>query len=211
MQDSPPKPTPRRQEERVRATRAKLIGAAIEALDRHGYGATSISVVQTGAGVSRGALMHHFATRNALMLATAQHLLQAAIRPTRAAGRHAAQGDLRGLMRYYWRRVVNTREGRAFVEILIASRTDPDLQEALGPLLAEWDAEIAAAARARFAHPSGDPEAAALLWSIARAFLRGLIVHRRFVDDPAHMERMIDQFADLMAGQLAIIPQPEEA
>lgn len=193
--------THRTQADRVRETRTKLIKATVAALDAHGFAATSMSVVQAGAGVSRGALMHHFGSRNELMVATAQHLLDAALRPTRRARQ---SGDLSGLITYYWTRIVNTREGRAFVEILIACRTDPDLQNALGSLFSDWEDEISRAARDTFdAHPPEDVE---LLWSITRAFLRGLIVHAQFTDDPAHLDKMIQRFSALLSETLTLKP-----
>lgn len=191
----------RTQAERVRETRTKLIKATVAALDAHGFAATSMSVVQAGAGVSRGALMHHFGSRNELMVATAEHLLDAALRPTRGA---RDRGDLTALTQYYWRRIVNTREGRAFVEILIACRTDPDLQNALGSLFSDWENEISRAAVETFDGESD--EDIVVLWSIARAFLRGLIVHAQFAEDPAHLEKMILRFSELLSQTLTVKP-----
>lgn len=198
------KPAARTQADRARAMRVRLIEATVKALDAHGFAATSISVVQQGAGVSRGALMHHFSTRNDLIVATAEHLLAAALRPMQ--GTRVPQGDVGTLIRHYWARIVDTREGRAFVEILLACRTDPELQAALGPMFKDWDAEITRAAERLFIAQSGDPEDVALLWSIARTFARGLVIHGQFTDDPAHIDRLISRFSDLMSGALALKP-----
>lgn len=199
-------PTPRSQAERVRVTRGKLIRATIAALDERGFSATSISVVQARAGVSRGALMHHFSTRNALMAATAEHLLQAAIRPTRQRSDDHGS-SIQELIEFYWQRVVNTAEGRAFIEILLACRTDPELNDTLEQLFSTWDAQISAAAQTRFISLGSDAEDAALLWSIGRAFLRGMIVHAQFTKDPDHINRMISRFGAMLSAQLSLRPQ----
>lgn len=191
----------RTQAERVRAMRTRLIDATVVSLDSHGFAATSISVVQQEAGVSRGALMHHFGSRNDLMVATAQHLLDAALRPRREARRW---DDVGALIRYYWQRIVNTREGRAFIEILIACRTDPDLQNALGSTFQDWEQEISDASAEMFVAANTSPNDVAILWSIARAFLRGLIVHGQFIDDPDHLDHMINRFSDLLSGALTL-------
>lgn len=206
MPDAPS--PPRSQAERVRITRGKLIHATIVTLDERGFAATSISAVQARAGVSRGALMHHFATRNALMAGTAEHLLQAALRPTqsRQPRRGRAEPDIAALVSFYWARVVDTAEGRAFIEILLACRTDPDLHAALTDLFTKWDAQIARAASTNFTAASGDPEDAALLWSISRAFLRGMIVHAQFIDDADHINRMITRFGAMLAAQMTMRP-----
>jgi AcrR family transcriptional regulator len=51
------------------ATRARLIAIARELFATHGYGPTSIETIQERAGVSRGALYHHFADKRDLFLA----------------------------------------------------------------------------------------------------------------------------------------------
>lgn len=57
----------RTQEERRAATRFLLLDATIHCLGRDGYAATSISSITKQAGVSRGALLHHFPTKNELV------------------------------------------------------------------------------------------------------------------------------------------------
>ena len=57
-------PRPRRtQAERSAETRQRLIAAAIDALCRLGYAATSTVLVADNAGVSRGAMLHQFRPR----------------------------------------------------------------------------------------------------------------------------------------------------
>ncbi|MGC9544677.1 helix-turn-helix domain-containing protein, partial [Streptomyces sp. UG1] len=51
----------RRDEQRV-ATRAQIVDAAVESLIEVGVAATTTLEVQRRAGVSRGALLHHFPT-----------------------------------------------------------------------------------------------------------------------------------------------------
>src|SRR6202046_1675439 len=52
-----------------RATRGQLIEVATSLFADHGYEGTSIEAVLTAAGVSRGALYHHFAGKEALFTA----------------------------------------------------------------------------------------------------------------------------------------------
>jgi AcrR family transcriptional regulator len=52
--------------ERGRATRDRLIAAARELFGARGYDGTSIEAVLESAGVARGALYHHFPTKEAL-------------------------------------------------------------------------------------------------------------------------------------------------
>lgn len=206
MQSLATKPTRRSQEERVRETRRALIDAVVESLDRHGFAATTISTVQEIAGVSRGALMHHYASKQDMIVAVARTLLDQAIRPARRVGsrRAMASGNLVDLLLFYWRQVMNTREGRAFIEILVACRTDADLNAVLRDHFAAWDADIARTAQENFTTVSGSAEDAAELWAITRAFLRGLVIHARFTRDPAQLEEMVRRFGMMLSAEMSI-------
>src|SRR3954447_597243 len=62
------------QQDRSRATRARLLEAAIGCLADQGYQASTVAVVGEHAGVSRGAAQHHFPTREALFTAALEHV-----------------------------------------------------------------------------------------------------------------------------------------
>jgi AcrR family transcriptional regulator len=80
------------------ATRAALIEVATELFATNGYDATAIPAVLGAAGVSRGALYHHFESKEALFEAVLESVeAQAMVKVTRAAG--AATDPLDGLRR----------------------------------------------------------------------------------------------------------------
>jgi AcrR family transcriptional regulator len=72
------------QQERSRATRQRLLEAALESLAEVGYAATTVSVVATRAGVSRGAAQHHFPTRADLFAAAVEHMTEVRLAEIRA-------------------------------------------------------------------------------------------------------------------------------
>ena len=68
---------PRRtNQERSATTRAAVLDATIEQLAECGYGRTTTVEVAGRAGVSRGALVHHFSTRADLVLAALEYLCE---------------------------------------------------------------------------------------------------------------------------------------
>ncbi len=69
-------PTREPQQDRSRATRARLLEAAIACLAELGWTASTVAVVAERAGVSRGAAQHHFPTREALFTAALEHVSQ---------------------------------------------------------------------------------------------------------------------------------------
>jgi AcrR family transcriptional regulator len=66
----------RTQAERTQTTVAALLGAARELFARDGYAATSLDEVVTHAGLTKGALYHHFAGKQALFRAVYERELQ---------------------------------------------------------------------------------------------------------------------------------------
>lgn len=187
--------------DRAETMKRRLCAAVVACIDKSGYADTSINAVQDSAGVSRGALTHHFPSKQALMAETALRLL------ANASTMNGRADATRDLLMHSWTRIANTPEGRAFVEILIACRTDAPLRAALASDLAKWDEDRAASAIALYKGSAAEPDDAALLWSICRAFIRGMIAHERFMSDPAYLERMMRRFADIMSDHLT----PKEA
>ncbi|NED60867.1 TetR/AcrR family transcriptional regulator, partial [Streptomyces sp. SID10244] len=68
-------PATRTQAQRTAATQAKVLDATVDALVELGYAGTTTQEVNRRAGVSRGALLHHFPTREALVVAAVSHLV----------------------------------------------------------------------------------------------------------------------------------------
>ena len=64
------------QEERTRVMRARLLEATVELLVERGFSGTSTTLVSERAGVSRGAQLHHFPTKNDLVVAAVEHLTE---------------------------------------------------------------------------------------------------------------------------------------
>ncbi|NOL41916.1 TetR/AcrR family transcriptional regulator [Kribbella sandramycini] len=76
------------QQDRSRATRQRLLEAAVESLAEVGYAATTVAVVAARAGVSRGAAQHHFPTRADLFAAAVEYMTEVRLAEIRAqAGR----------------------------------------------------------------------------------------------------------------------------
>jgi AcrR family transcriptional regulator len=64
------------QQDRSRATRKRLLEAAIECLAELGWTGTTVLVVAERAGVSRGAAQHHFPTREDLVMAAVEYVAE---------------------------------------------------------------------------------------------------------------------------------------
>lgn len=124
------------QQERSRATQARLLEATVECLVERGWSGTTTTVVAERAGVSRGAQLHHYPTKATLVMAALAHLTE-----RRAAELRAEALALPADPKQRLDRVVDTLAaaftGPLFVaalELWVAARTDPELRAALMPL-----------------------------------------------------------------------------
>lgn len=72
----------RTQVQRRADSRALILDAAVSCLVEDGYRDTTTVIIQARAGVSRGRLLHHFPSRDALLIAAAQHLVTERIAET---------------------------------------------------------------------------------------------------------------------------------
>ncbi len=119
----------RPQEDRRKTMRKRLITATIESLALEGYSATTLRTIVLRAGVSRGALGHHYSTKNEIILDAANDLLTRAYRRLGDVLLGIADEDdrLRALVITLWDEIFSQPAGSAFVELVVASRHEPTL------------------------------------------------------------------------------------
>ncbi len=67
-------PTRKSQASRRASSQALILDAAVDALVELGYSSTTTVAIQERAGVTRGRLLHHFPSRDAVLVAAAHHL-----------------------------------------------------------------------------------------------------------------------------------------
>jgi AcrR family transcriptional regulator len=132
------------QQERSRATQQRLLDATVECLVERGWSGATTTVIAERAGVSRGAQLHHYPTRAALVMAAVEHLAE-----RRAAELRVEAATLGGGPDRRVDRVVDLLAaaftGPLFVaalELWVAARTDPELRGALVPLEARVGREM---------------------------------------------------------------------
>ncbi|MDM7487214.1 TetR/AcrR family transcriptional regulator [Rhodococcus sp. CSLK01-03] len=120
--------TGRTQAERTAVTRAKLLDAAVDSLVELGYARTTTQVIAKRAGVSRGAQLHHFPTKESLVVAAVEHLVDKRLTEILEASPDLERG-LDVLTDAFCGPLFH-----AALELWVAARTDPALHEAVIPL-----------------------------------------------------------------------------
>ncbi|MET8430321.1 TetR family transcriptional regulator [Nocardia sp. CA-151230] len=120
---------PNKHQEKSLRTRALLLDAAIESLAEVGYASASIADITARAGVTRGAQLHHFHTRQELFAQTIEHLTQrqgeALQRRERTLSRAASAGEV--LVELVTAPFAG-KLGKAAVELYVGIANDKDLR-----------------------------------------------------------------------------------
>ncbi|WP_433055589.1 TetR/AcrR family transcriptional regulator [Dactylosporangium sp. CS-033363] len=131
-------------QERSRITQRRLLEATVECLYEYGWSGATTTVIAERAGVSRGAQLHHYPTRTALVLAAVQHLAE---RRAEEIRKEAAEltGDRAERLDRVVELLAAAFTGPLFVaalEVWVAARTDAELRDALVPLEARVGREM---------------------------------------------------------------------
>lgn len=194
--DDPAPPPRRTQEQRTAQTRHRLLEATLACLVEDGYARTTTQAIAARAGLSRGAQLHHFPTKESLVVAAVEHLAQkrqAEIRDALTATATPAHGlEL----------LADTFSGPLFLaalELWVAARTEPALRAALQPLERRVADELVAVAPALLglsAAPA-DAELVELTVELVRAL--GMAV---LFNSPAQAARRRRRLLDRWAHEL---------
>lgn len=127
---------PRRtQAERSATMRTRLLDATLECLAKLGWARTTTTEVVRRAGVSRGAQVHHFPTKADLVVAAIEHLFARRHEEFRDAfdGLPAGQRTSERAIDLLWA-TVQGATFQAWLEVVVAARTDERLHAALEPV-----------------------------------------------------------------------------
>jgi AcrR family transcriptional regulator len=145
--------------ERTATTRARLLDATVASLAERGYAATTTTEVSRRSGVSRGAQLHHFPTRQELVLAAIEHVIARRIDEVAAVGARVPEGPHRVDMTLdlLWATMRGPTFSACF-ELMVAARTDPGLHAAVAEMGGRLDEGILAAAAELFPPPTGELE-----------------------------------------------------
>jgi AcrR family transcriptional regulator len=187
------------QQDRSRATRARLLASAISCLAERGWNGATVAEIAERAGVSRGATQHYFPTREDLFTAALEHMAEVRLAEIKreAARLPAANADR---TRHVVRLLVGLYTGplfRAALQIWAAASASEFLRGLVLPLEARLGREAHKAA-IELLHAdesvTGVHEAVQATLDLAR----GLGLADTLADDSRRRERVIAQWAAML-------------
>jgi AcrR family transcriptional regulator len=129
-----------------RDTKAQILGAAAQVVLAHGVARLTLEAVARAAGLSKGGLLYHYASKDALLVAMVERLVEVTEQRI-AASREAdaPPGDwLRGYVRACSIEDLPDADpvGRLAVALLAAGALDPALLEPLRACQAVWREQL---------------------------------------------------------------------
>ncbi|WP_208641587.1 TetR/AcrR family transcriptional regulator [Streptomyces africanus] len=183
-------------QDRSRATRQRLLEAAVSCLAEHGWAGSTVSVVAERAGVSRGAAQHHFPTREDLFTAAVEYVAEERSTALRALFPEGAAGDRHAVVAA----LVDLYTGplfRAALHLWVAASNEDQLRARVTELESRVGREthrIAVDLLSADESVPGVRETVQGLLDMAR----GLGLANLLTDDAARRNRVVEQWAGLL-------------
>jgi AcrR family transcriptional regulator len=189
------------QAERTAATRLRLMEATIDCLVELGWAGTTTTIVSERAGVSRGAQLHHFPTKQDLVVSAVEHLMD-----RRRSEMQAMLGDLprQGRVRAALELVSTQFTSPVFfaaLELWVAARSDAELLEQVAPL----ERQVGRETHKHAVEVLGIDEARGNNRQLVQAtldMLRGLGLAASLSDDSRRRARILDAWAAVLEREL---------
>ena len=146
------------QAEKSAMTRSAILEATIQCLLELGYANTTTALIANYAGVSRGAMMHHFPSRISVMRAVIDYLHVLRLQEYRDLmsdiddpQSKLTDKAIRESVEAAWR-YVNLPSFMAYQEMLAASRTDAELRQIIEPVEKDFEKQFLNTVKAVFPH-----------------------------------------------------------
>ncbi|MFU8762950.1 MAG: TetR/AcrR family transcriptional regulator [Haliea sp.] len=186
-------------------TRKLILDAAVTCLVEQGYRRTTAALIAKYAGVSRGAMMHHFPSRLAVIMAVVEHvhqrrlqeymrLMQGIDMPGTSLERAAIRRSVEAAWSY-----VNLPSFRAYQELLAASRTDPELGEVLQRVEREFENHFFDTVKNVFPHWE-KLDVLGLANDVVQFSMQGMALSHMATRKQQRARRMIEHITDQLEG-----------
>lgn len=182
--------------------RQRLLEATVDCLVENGWSATSTTLVSERAGVSRGAQLHHFPTKQNLVFAAVEHLTELRSSELTAAasqlpgGRERTRAVLEMLADHFTSPVFT-----AALELWVAARTDPRLHAEVVPLEQRVGRDVHRLTVELLGVDEKKPGARELVQATLD-LVRGLGLANTISDDHVRRRKILDRWAVVLEEEL---------
>ncbi|CAM5343157.1 MULTISPECIES: TetR/AcrR family transcriptional regulator [Streptomyces] len=179
-------------QDRSRATRQRLLAAAVACLAEHGWAGSTVSVVAERAGVSRGAAQHHFPTREDLFTAAVEYVAEERSTALRALAPEGRAQAVEALVDLYTGDLF-----RAALHLWVAAGDEPQL----GARVTELEARVGRETHRIAVDLLDADESRPGVRELVQGFLdmaRGLGLANLLTDDTARRRKVVAQWSRVL-------------
>ena len=190
-------------QDRSRETRRRLLAAAIRCLANHGWEVSTVGFIAVEAGISRGAVQHHFRTREALIIAALEHMfaervaLLDALPDPEGSGPDRVHAVVSGLVD-----AIGGELFRAALQVWTVAAADPELRSAVVPLERHFARGVHRRAVRLLRADDSDPAVRGLIQATLD-LARGLALADVLTDDSRRRAGVVRAWSNQLAAALA--------
>ena len=205
LSSRPPKAERRSQEVRSREAKARLLAATIDVLIKRGYSGFSTKEVAKVAGLSNGAIVHHYATKAELVVAATAAVYEEALK----RGQQAAAGAdaIKKPIETFIADCLSVYFDWPFLtalEIIVVARTDDDLMARILPVMENYrrqDNEVWLDVFRKAGLPAAD---ARIVLNLSLNLTRGMAVNRIWKKDEKHYRTYIKEWIKIIGDRFPL-------
>lgn len=190
------------QQRKSAETRLAILDAAIECLATHGYARTTTQLIAKQARVSRGAMLHHYATKQDLIESVIDHAFYRHMEAFTAAVSELSETertrDNAGIL-VDWRLYLS-REYSAYLELTVAARTDDDLRAMFVPKARRHDRVWREQLVRVFPEWATHPRLLSRSRRLVQAIMSGMVLNREVWGDETTEQTLLSMLSSILLG-----------
>lgn len=193
---------PAPKQDRSRATRRRLLETTVRCLAGHGWEVSTVAFIAAEAGISRGAVQHHFRTREALIIAALEHMFEEraalldALPDPGGASPDRVHAVVTGLVD-----AIGGELFRAALQVWTVAAADPELRAAVVPLERHFARGVHRRAVRLLRVDDTDPAVRGLIQATLD-LARGLALADVLTDDSRRRAGVVRAWSDQLAAAL---------
>ena len=194
------------QAQKSAATRNLILDAAITCFIDMGYAMTTTAKISNKAGLSRGAMLHHFPSKSVLIQAAVEYLHKRRLDAFKGAVSQIPEDNpnerIRAGINVYWQHLTSPLFV-AFHELSVAARTDQELRDILIPAVDAFDHAWYETAKSLFPEWEKTGEVFDLAMDLTQNLMEGMALNHVQDKDEQRAERLLDYLVSQLESMLA--------
>ncbi len=191
-------------EARGAQTRASLRSATEVLIVEVGLEAVTAKAVAERAGVSRGAMLHHYPTRDDLVIDTAQHFWQRAkeVVDGQAVDLSAGRTDVETFICVLYQNVFRANALMTMLDFMVCGRTDTPVGTAVRRILTDLFQAYEALGIKALCKFGISPDTARVTITLIMSTLRGLRIQNNIAPDDTNVKAVLDMLTAAVTHQI---------